>query len=245
MFTGSPALSNEGTVYRESNDKLHDLDWQVPKELEDNWLDLVKSTFPDLTYKINPKTNQAQVFSKGEKTTHTLIIKGMPVDFFININPSSNKNTFGDMRWQDTFEAKMDIGRNKDIRDLIDFKTSFNDYFSNPNYLYYSLGQIKPGVQELFESNPELANAVYSIMGLNTINKSEITYTDEEGNPCAKVGLTNTTKGTGWKIVKDFKGKPKHNQGGVDITISDKGVSMRKGGKDIKAAHGLLIPNNN
>jgi hypothetical protein len=104
---------------------------------------------------------------------------------------------------------------------------------------------IKPGVSELFESNPELANAVYSIMGLNTINKSEITYTDEEGNPCAKVGLTNTTKGTGWKIVKDFKGKPKHNQGGVDITISDKGVSMRKGGKDIKAAHGLLIPNNN
>jgi|LakMenEpi03Aug12_release.lakeMendotaPanAssembly.Ray.scaffolds.fasta_scaffold01272_22 hypothetical protein len=147
MFTGSPALSNEGTIYRESNDTLHDLDWQVPKELEDNWLDIIKETFPEIGYKINEKTNQAQIFSKGEKTTHTLMIKGMPVDFFISVNPPSNKNTFGDMRWQDTFEAKMDIGRDKDIRDLIDFKTLFNDYFSNPGYLYYSLGQVKPGKQ--------------------------------------------------------------------------------------------------
>lgn len=104
---------------------------------------------------------------------------------------------------------------------------------------------IKEGVPELFESNPELANKVYEALGFNVIKESEITYTDEDGNPCAKIGLTNTTKGTGWKIVKDFKGKPKHSQGGVDITISNKGVSMRRGGKDIKAKYGLLIPNNN
>ena len=104
---------------------------------------------------------------------------------------------------------------------------------------------IKPGVSELFESNPELANDVYSTLGFNTINVSEITYTDEEGNICAKMGLTNTVKGTDWKIVKDFKGKPKHSQGGVDITISNDGVSMRRGDKDIKAKYGLLIPNNN
>ena len=77
------------------------------------------------------------------------------------------------------------------------------------------------------------------------IDSGEITYTDENGKPCAKIGLTNTTKGTDWKIVKDFKGQPKHSQGGVDITISDKGVSMRRGGKDIKAKYGLLILNNN
>ena len=59
------------------------------------------------------------------------------------------------------------------------------------------------------------------------------------------MGLTNTVKGTDWKIVKDFKGKPKHSNGGVDITISDKGVSIRRGGKDIKAQYGLLIINNN
>ena len=105
--------------------------------------------------------------------------------------------------------------------------------------------QITEGVADLFESDPKLANAVYEAVGLNTINVSEITYTDEEGNPCAKMGLTNTVKGADWKIVKDFKGQPKHSNGGVDITISDKGVTMRRGGKDIKAKHGLLIPNNN
>ena len=99
-------------------------------------------------------------------------------------------------------------------------------------------------VKELFESNPKLANEVYKTLGLNIIDESEITYTDEEGNPCAKMGLTNTVKGTDWKIVKDFKGKPKHSNGGVDITISDKGVTMRRGGKDIKAKYGLLIINN-
>jgi len=61
----------------------------------------------------------------------------------------------------------------------------------------------------------------------------------------AKKGLTNSVKGTNWKMVKDFKGHPKHSQGGVDISISNSGVSMRRGGKDIKAAHGLLVINNN
>ena len=49
-------------------------------------------------------------------------------------------------------------------------------------------------------------------------------------------------KGTKWKIIKDFDGMPSHSQGGVDITISNNGVSMRIGGQDIKAANGLVIP---
>ena len=110
-------------------------------------------------------------------------------------------------------------------------------------FLQYLNKQIT--INNLFNENKTLANAVYETLGFNVIKESEITYTDEDGKPCAKMGLTNTTKGTGWKIVKDFQGKPKHSQGGVDITISDKGVSMRRGGKDIKAKYGLLIPNNN
>ena len=139
-----------------------------------------------------------------------------------------------DMRAQMTGQATMAYIKEKS--GLESLKMSQGESVSNG---------IKEGVPELFESNPELANAVYEALGLNNINESEITYTDEEGNPCAKMGLTNTVKGTGWKIVKDFKGKPKHSYGGVDITISDKGVSMRRGGKDIKAKYGLLIPNNN
>lgn len=84
------------------------------------------------------------------------------------------------------------------------------------------------------------------------IEQGIVEYLDEEGNPCvpnvggsgkikAEDGLTDTVKGTNWRVVKDFQGYPKHSQGGVDISISDKGVSMRRGNSDIKAKHGLLI----
>lgn len=71
------------------------------------------------------------------------------------------------------------------------------------------------------------------------IDESEITYTDDDGNLCAANGLTNTVSGTQWKIVKDFKGKPKHRQGGYDITIKDNGFYVN----NIKAKNGLLIEN--
>jgi len=110
----------------------------------------------------------------------------------------------------------------------------------------YQLKQdsIKPGVSELFESNPELANAVYSAMGLNTINESEITYTDEEGKPCAKMGGrgSNFTKGSKWEVVKDLKGYPSHAQGGVDIKLGKDGFSFTRGSGQIMAAHGLVLP---
>ena len=103
---------------------------------------------------------------------------------------------------------------------------------------------IKPGVSELFESNPELANAVYEAMGLTTINESEITWTDEEGNPCAKMGGRSYkfTKGSQWEIVKDLKGYPSHAQGGVDIKIGKNGVSFTRNNGIIEAKHGLVLP---
>ena len=104
---------------------------------------------------------------------------------------------------------------------------------------------IKPGVSELFESNPELANAVYEALGLNIIDQSEITYTDEEGNPCAEMGMrgSNFTKGSKWEIVKDLKGYPSHAQGGVDIKLGKGGFSFTRGSGQIMAAHGLVLPN--
>ena len=136
MFTGSAALSREGNVFRESNEDLHDLDYVVPKELEGNFIELIQQAFPGTKYKINERTNEAQKFEKADKITHTLMIDGMPVDFFEEKTGSRVANQFGDLRWQDTFEEKLKMGRNKDIRDLIDFKTKFNDYFSNPLFVY-------------------------------------------------------------------------------------------------------------
>ena len=101
-------------------------------------------------------------------------------------------------------------------------------------------------IEELFKDNPELANAVYSSIGLNMINESEITYTDEEGNPCAKNGMRNSnfTKGSTWKIVQDLKGYPSHAQGGVDIKLGKDGFSFSKNNTIIKAEHGLVLPIN-
>ena len=106
--------------------------------------------------------------------------------------------------------------------------------------------QIKPGVAELFESNPKLANAVYEALGLTTINESEITYTDEEGNPCAKMGGRSSkfTKGSKWEIVKDLKGYPSHAQGGVDIKLGKNGFSFTRNNGVIEAKHGLVLANN-
>lgn len=99
-------------------------------------------------------------------------------------------------------------------------------------------------IEELFKSNPELANAVYSSIGLNMINESEITYTDENGNPCAKDGMRSSTftKGSEWEVVKDLKGYPSHAQGGVDIKLGKDGFSFAIANSQIKAAYGLLLP---
>lgn len=99
-------------------------------------------------------------------------------------------------------------------------------------------------IEKLFEDNTELANAVYSAMGLNVINESEITYTDEDGNPCAKDGMRSSTftKGSKWEVVKDLKGYPSHAQGGVDIKLGKDGFSFARANSQIKAAYGLLLP---
>ena len=108
------------------------------------------------------------------------------------------------------------------------------------------ISNIKPkdGVLELFESNPELANAIYEALGFNTIDENEITYTDEEGNLCAKMGGRSSkfTKGSKWEIVKDLKGYPSHSQGGVDIKLGKNGFSFTRDNGIIEAKYGLMLP---
>jgi hypothetical protein len=109
---------------------------------------------------------------------------------------------------------------------------------------YQTENSIKPEVSELFESNPELANKVCEALGFNVIKESEITYTDEEGNLCAKMGSRSSkfTKGSKWEIVKDLKGYPSHAQGGVDIKIGKNGFNFTRDNGVIEAKHGLVLP---
>lgn len=78
------------------------------------------------------------------------------------------------------------------------------------------------------------------------IKSGAITYTDENGKPCAKHGVRNAdfTWGSKWKVVKDLSGFPSHEKGGVDLKIGQDGIHFKNNkGKEIKAAHGLLICN--
>ena len=87
-------------------------------------------------------------------------------------------------------------------------------------------------------------NILSSDLNNTSIKESEITYTDEEGNPCAEMGMRGSkfTRGAEWEIVKDLKGYPSHAQGGVDIKLGKDGFSFARGDGYIKAAHGLVLP---
>lgn len=76
-------------------------------------------------------------------------------------------------------------------------------------------------------------------------------YQDEDGNPCtpkvvAKKGLRDTqfNRGGKWSVVEDLKGSEfkTHEQGGVDLQITSKGVAFKGDGGYVKASRGLVIP---
>ena len=130
---------------------------------------------------------------------------------------------------------------------------------------------IKPGVQELFESNSEFAaigtqeqysqyleslnkpNTNPILQGNQTnieeiitqLEKDGLLEIDCKGKLKAKDGLRdNFTKGGKWKLIKDLKDYPTHKEGGVDLTIGKDGVKIKNGNSEFTAKHGLVIPKN-
>lgn len=80
---------------------------------------------------------------------------------------------------------------------------------------------------------------------IEPIKDEDITYTNEEGLPCAEAGLkpSSFTKGGKWEIIKELKG-PAHAQGGIDIEIGNGGVKLSNKQGEFKAKNGLVIPKN-
>jgi hypothetical protein len=61
--------------------------------------------------------------------------------------------------------------------------------------------------------------------------------------PIAKKGMrTSLSKGHRWSIVKDLKGLPTHEQGGVDLSITNGKVHFTNGKGSVHAKHGMKIP---
>lgn len=76
------------------------------------------------------------------------------------------------------------------------------------------------------------------------IENGDIQYLDENDNPRAKAEGRSSkfTKGGKWEVVKDLKGYPTHEQGGVDIKLGKDGFSFTGKDGEIKAANGLVLP---
>lgn len=130
---------------------------------------------------------------------------------------------------------------------------------------------IKEGVKDIFEQNPELAKIgskeqysqyLESLNKPNTnpilqgnqanieeiitqLEKEGLLEIDCKGKLKAEKGLaTSFVKGGKWKVIKDLKGYPTHKEGGVDLTIGKDGVNIKNGNTQFTAKHGLVIPKN-
>lgn len=162
-------------------------------------------------------------------------------------------------------------------KELIDIKNKNAEQESKDEVVLGSVADeiltptIKPGVPELFESNPELASistpeqysqyldlifsnskveeiddSLYNSV-LNQLEQENIIEKDCNGvgKLKAEKGLqTNFTKGGKWKIYEIFEGKS-HKQGGIDINIKNNQISFTNKNGSIKAKYGLVISKDN
>ena len=109
------------------------------------------------------------------------------------------------------------------------------------NRVYFTVNMNAHPKQDYYD---ESSNRIDSKID-ELLNSGEIKYVNEEGKPCAEMGLktSNFQKGGKWKLIKDLKGYPTHKQGGVDLNISKSGVFIKNGSNNIKAKYGLVISN--
>jgi cyclophilin family peptidyl-prolyl cis-trans isomerase len=77
------------------------------------------------------------------------------------------------------------------------------------------------------------------------IQSGEITFTEDDGKPCAKMGMKSDkfAKGGKWEMIKEFKGAS-HERGGIDIEIGNGGIKMSGKQGKFEAKFGLVIAAN-
>ena len=180
---------------------------EITPLLEDqSWYKNLKRKFP--TWKLE-NTFIGRDHKKGESVTITGYIehptdteidkdtglvrpKRYVLDFFLRTVEGNYPEIFDNYwkDWKQIFEAKLNMGRAKDLNDLIYFKPFIQDKykFTNKGFRYFTFAElpkknkesnvyyqkstekptsneIKPGVEELFESDSNLANQVYEALG--------------------------------------------------------------------------------
>ena len=110
------------------------------------------------------------------------------------------------------------------------------------NRIYFTVNMNANPKQDYYD---ESSNRIDSKID-ELLNSGEIKYVNEEGKPCAEIGLktSNFQKGGKWKVVKQFKGSY-HAQGGIDIEIGGGKVKLSNKKGKFEAKYGLVIPKTN
>jgi len=144
---------------------------------------------------------QTKKHKKGEYIKGT----GYAIDFFVRLQPKQEEHENYFLLQKEIMMAKIKMGRDKDFIDwkvfvpFIKSKDSFNFNYQGFRHLNYvsegnaledvvedtqedipSFKPIKPGVEDLFNSNPELASEIYKVLGFNkSLKNLNISYPNE------------------------------------------------------------------
>jgi hypothetical protein len=186
---------------------------------------------PQTYYSENPQdqsTNEVakEILSKGGQLKEINKPESIPADnqLSLNLTEEETNNQNLTLRVIDILETKE-----------ADFAFSEGLNNNNLNKILETLKIPKSQINAIMEN--------MSKSEIEPIKDKDITYTNEEGLPCAEAGLksSNFTKGGKWEIIKVLKG-PAHAQGGIDIEIGNGGVKLSNKQGEFKAKDGLILP---
>lgn len=158
---GSLNYRSQGDLYREKNEEIHDIDITIPYKAYNgnivSYFEKIKETFPDFTYNLRDGEPVYWKDDYNNNIIYQIFIDDMPIDLFFESENKPVKQE-GNKSWIDAFEVKYNYRRPKDMMDILNWKNFEKSKLNDNPSVFYQTGSIKPGVKELFESNPELAN---------------------------------------------------------------------------------------
>ena len=155
---------------------------------------------------------------------------------------TDNVGTFSsesnDIRFQQ--QPKNSSKNNNTVTDIFKSQTKMEQFLrDNPMNNGYNASELT----RMFAQNHPLKNEIEQHIILSNV---ETRYENEDGEPCARFGMTTGVgQSSPWRVVKDFSGGKSHEQGGIDISVWKNGkVNVLKGDKKLKfeAKNGFLIP---
>lgn len=166
-LTGSLGYRDAGDLFRPLDEDVHDLDFRIYKEEFgdniENFLNKVLKIYPQMKIRTHANGKHMMWTTKSKNLALLINIDGLLIDlFFYNYNSNNKEST---VSWYESFKEKYQIGRPKDMNDILRWAnfTPINLADSTQPFVYYQLNEdnnnanIKPGVEELFNENPELS----------------------------------------------------------------------------------------